>query len=100
VQPLAILEPRKQKTDKGAQVMLVRDVEVVLPLAVDLEAERERLRKDREVLEARIAALRARLDDEAFLSRAPAAIVEKERAKLTDAQARLEKVGRRLAELR
>ncbi|MCX5998761.1 MAG: class I tRNA ligase family protein, partial [Chloroflexi bacterium] len=99
LQPLTILDPRIEKRDEGAQVVLLKDCEVVLPMSVDLQAEIQRLGRDRSDLQARIAGFTVRLSDTAFLSKAPAAVVEKEQAKLLDLRARLEKTEARLAEL-
>ena len=99
VQPLAILDAGQEKGDEGAVVLLVKDVRVVLPMRADLDAERQRLENDKQAVEARIVGLKARLSDDAFLSKAPAPVVEKERGKLLDSQATLEKIEQRLAEL-
>ena len=55
--------------------------------------------KEREALEARIAAGRARLKDDTFLAKAPSAIIEKEKGKLSDSEERLAKLEERLAQL-
>jgi len=99
VQPLAILHHHEGKEDEGALVMLLRDAEVVIPMIADLEAERQRLEKERVDLQGRIANLEARLSDNAFLAKAPPAIVVKERDKLLDFRGRLEKVDLRLTQL-
>jgi len=99
VRPLAILGPRKGREDEGAMVLLLRHAEVILPMAVDIDAERQRLEKEREALQARIADLKAKLGDDAFLSKAPPSVVEKERGKLLDFQGRLGKAEERLAQL-
>lgn len=50
-------------------------------------------------MQARITGLEARLSDQTFLSRAPQAVVEKERSKLQDSQTKLHKTTERLKEL-
>jgi len=99
VQPLAILYAGQEGGDEGAVVLLVKDVRVVLPMTADLDAERQHLENDKQAVEARIASLKTRLSDDAFLSKAPASVVEKERGKLVDSQMTLEKIEQRLAEL-
>jgi valyl-tRNA synthetase len=100
VQPLAILDPREEREDKeGALVLVLRNVEVILPMAVDLDAERQRLEKEKEALQAKIARLETRLSDSTFLSKAPSLIIEKERGKLLDSQGKLEKIEERLTQL-
>jgi len=85
VQPLAILSRRESKPDKGkALILVLKETEVVLPWAgmVDRLAEKQRLTKESEITQARIAQLDARLRDNAFLTKAPPPIIEKEKQKL------------------
>jgi valyl-tRNA synthetase len=74
-------------------------VDIVLPMTVDVDIEKHRLEQEKEALQARIASLEGRLIDETFLSKAPQAVVDKERAKLRDWQTKLQKTDDRLAEL-
>ncbi len=99
VDPLHILGPREETLRDGGQVLHVGEVEIVLPLTVDISAETARLEQERDSWQARIAGLRARLDDQAFLSRAPRAVVDKERGKLQDYERKLRQAEERLAEL-
>ena len=98
VQPLHIMGPREGKVE-GAQVLHVGELDIILPVTVDVEAEKQRLEQERDSLQNRIAGLKTRLSDQAFLSKAPQQVVEKERSKLQDWQARLQKIDERLAEL-
>jgi valyl-tRNA synthetase len=68
---------------EGALSLLVAGVEVYLPLAgmVDMDAERARLTKELAEAESQIARLKGLLGSD-FASKAPAALVDKERAKL------------------
>jgi valyl-tRNA synthetase len=100
VQPLAILDPRKGRGNReGALVLVLRNVEVILPMAVDLDAERHRLEKEEEALQAKIARLETRLSDSTFLSKAPSLIIEREQGKLLDSRVRLGKIKERLTQL-
>ncbi len=100
VRPLAISDQRREdKTHEGAMVLVLKDVEIVLPAMTDLDAERQRLLGEKEALEARVADLKIRLSGEAFLSRAPSSVVEKERGRLLDSEDRLQKIRDRLAQL-
>jgi valyl-tRNA synthetase len=99
VQPLHILGSRKEAKDEGAQVLHVGEVDIVLPMTVDVDAEKQRLGQEKESLQNRIASLKARLSDQTFLSRAPQPVVDKERGKMQDSQTRLQKIDERLAEL-
>ncbi|MEX2531514.1 MAG: valine--tRNA ligase [Gemmatimonadota bacterium] len=67
----------------GATAILTAGVELFLPLAdlVDLEREGERLAEEIERLEAQLEGARRKLSNEQFVSKAPAEVVEKERAK-------------------
>ncbi len=76
-------------------------VVVYLPLAemVDLEAERERLRKEVADAEAVVTHSRGLLGNGNFVDRAPAAVVERERARCQQAEERLDSLRQRLSEL-
>ena len=82
-----------------ATTLVVGDTEVVLPLAglVDLDAEKKRLQAEAEQTEAEIERTEALLANEGFIGRAPANVVERERAKLASAKERLPKLRERLA---
>jgi len=78
---------------ENALVSVLKDVDVVIPMAgmIDLQAERKRLQAEIEGSQAEVARLEARLNDEAFLTRAPPAVVAKERDRLA---VRRDKLGR------
>ena len=59
---------------------------------VQVEAQRKRLEKEKEQMEKNIANSERQLGDEAFLSRAPAPVVDSIRKKLVEYRAQLEKV--------
>jgi valyl-tRNA synthetase len=67
----------------AATKVLGGGAELVVPLAgiVDLAKEREKLARELAELDRQLAALRGRLANEGFVSRAPAAVVEGERTK-------------------
>jgi len=79
----------------------VSEVECYLPLAglIDLEAERARVAKELEAAEADVARRESKLANEGFTAKAPAAVVQRERASLETARAALEKLRGRLGEL-
>ena len=64
---------------------------------VDPEKERQRLNKEKEVLEAEIVRLTKKLDNAGFVAKAPAAVVEGEREKLRKASAALEGIVKALS---
>jgi len=97
---LRIEETLAQKPEQAA-TLVVGTVECYLPLAglVDIAAERARLTKEREEVTAQIARLEKLLANEGFTSKAPAPVVEKERARLAELQERLTRLQAHLAEL-
>ncbi len=96
---LSIVEslPPEQRPDK-AVTLVMGEIEVLLPLAglVDLDAERKRLQTEAEEAKGEISRAEALLSNEQFRVRAPAQVVDKERAKLAAAQERLAKLEERL----
>ncbi|NLW56952.1 MAG: valine--tRNA ligase [Firmicutes bacterium] len=89
-----------EKPEK-AMTAVVGGVEVYLPLAglVDLDLERKRLQKELTNLEEERKRLTAKLANQQFVTKAPPAVVEKERKKLADLEVDYEKIQRRLADL-
>ena len=102
VRPLAVLS-RNQRQAKGekALVLVLKEAEVLLPWAgmVDLVAERQRLEREISANQAEIARLEERLRDGAFVSKAPTAVVEKERGKLQASKDKLVRLMQELAQL-
>ena len=76
------------------------EMEIYLSGLVDRAAEAERLTAQLGELEERAAATRARLANEQFVTRAPAAVVEGERTKLAQLTDEIDRVTRRLSDLR
>ncbi len=83
---------------ENALVLVLKESEVVIPMGsmVDLEAERKRLQKEIEQSQAEVASLEARLGDEAFLTKAPPAVVDKERQKLYTLTDKLERLKQQI----
>ncbi len=86
---------------KQALALVSGDVEVYLPLAgmVDLQAEKSRLEKDITAARNEIERTEKLLANPGFTGKAPAAVVEKEQQKISDARERLGKLEQRLAAL-
>ena len=97
--PVTILDDRSQlKTGENALVTVLKEVEVVIPMEsmVDVEAEKQRLRKEIERDQAEFDRLEIRLKDKAFLEKAPAAVVEKEREKKDTIADKIERLKQQL----
>jgi valyl-tRNA synthetase len=79
-----ILDKRHVQPRGNALVLVLKETEVVIPMEsmVDLKTERQRLKMEIEKVQAEVARLETRLKDEAFITKAPAAILDRERAKL------------------
>jgi valyl-tRNA synthetase len=102
VRPLTILGRQKRESTKDKDLVLVlKEAEVVVPLAgmVDRLAEEQRLVKESEEIKERIVQLKARLGNKAFLSKAPAQVVEKEREKLALLEDKLKRLHQELSQL-
>jgi valyl-tRNA synthetase len=83
--PVTFLSSREEGlTRENALRLVLKEAEVIIPMEsmFDLEAERKRLQKEIAQSQTEIARLEARLSDKAFLSKAPAAVIDKERQKL------------------
>ncbi|MDH4269824.1 MAG: valine--tRNA ligase, partial [Dehalococcoidia bacterium] len=101
--PLRILDRQQRESTKDTDLVLVlKEAEVVVPLAgmVGRLAEEQRLTKESEEIRERMAQLEARLRDKAFLNKAPAQIVEKEKQKLSMLEDKSKRLNQELAQLK
>jgi valyl-tRNA synthetase len=100
--PLTILGREKRESTKDKDLVVVlKEAEVVVPLTgmVDRLAEEQRLLKESEEIKERIVQLEARLGDNAFLGKAPAQVVEKEKQKLSMFKDKLKRLDQELSQL-
>ena len=77
---------------------VVAGLEVYLPLKglIDVEKETARLSKEREALTKELARISGKLGNEGFMAKAPAAVVEKERAKAQECEEKLGAIRERM----
>jgi valyl-tRNA synthetase len=100
--PLTILGRQEREFAKDKDLVFVlKEAEVVVPLAgvVDRLAEEQRLLKETEEIGERIAQLGSRLRDNAFLSRAPTEVIEKEKQRLSTLESKLNRLNQELSQL-
>ena len=100
-EPLHIVGEETRLPSENVATAVLADGRVALPLAglFDLEAERSRLSRQIDELEGEVGRLEARLADERFRTRAPAAVVRQEEERLASARSRLDGLRARLGEL-
>lgn len=86
---------------KGAAQSVFQTTTVLLPLAgvIDKAKESERLNKEKAKLEKEIASLSGRLSNEGFVAKAPANVVEEQKARLAEAQEAVLKISEALKRL-
>jgi valyl-tRNA synthetase len=82
-----------------APVQVVSGTRLMLEIAVDPAAERERIAKEIARLEGEIVKASAKLSNESFVARAPPAVVSQERARLAGFTATLDQLKPQLRDL-
>ncbi len=97
-----VIQSGKENIDEDAVSVVVADAVVYLPLAelVDFEQEIERLTKEEARLEKELARVNGMLSNERFISKAPEAKINEEKAKLEKYTQMMEQVKSRLAGLK
>ena len=84
----------------AAPVTVVGPARLALHVEVDIAQERERLGREIARLETEVGKAQARLGNESFVARAPAAVVEQERGRLAEFSASLERLRAQLSRLK
>lgn len=89
-------------TPEKAMSHALTSMEVFLPLAglLDIEAEVARLEKEVEKLDKEVERIVKKLSNQGFVAKAPAHVVDEEKAKKEDYEAKRQTVMERIAELR
>ena len=97
IQTLAKVKPLEFKHGRlsGAPgekfaVAILKEVDIIVPMAsmIDFAIEKEKIQKEIAQIENDVARLELRLKDEAFLSKAPAVVVAKEKERLAERKER------------
>jgi valyl-tRNA synthetase len=99
--PVSFLESREEAPTENVLALVLKSSEVIIPMEsmVDPVAERKRLEQEIAQSRAEVTRLEARLKDKAFLTKAPPAVVSKERDKLAERKDRLERLKQSLDRL-
>ena len=92
------------ETAPEAATVLIGNMRLLIPLAnlIDREAELARLDRELKKLDGALGAVRGKLDNEKFVSRAPGSVVQKERERLAEletAHAQLTEQRERIAQM-
>ena len=101
-EPLTLLGANDERPDsQQVKTTVLGEVTVMVPLAglVDSAAERDRLQAELDDARSRADDLAERLANDAFRSRAPTAVVEKEEARLAETRQRMTRLEEELARL-
>ena len=92
-------EPTWALSAKAAPVAVVGDARLCLYMEIDVPAEKARLSKEAARLQGEVAKANAKLSNEAFVAKAPPAVIEQERKRIADFTATLAKIQDQLARL-
>jgi len=99
VESISILGDGEQPP--ASATALLGDMKLLVPMQglIDVDAERARLDKQREKVEADLAKTRTKLGNENFVNNAPAAVVEQERERATGFEKQLTQLAEQLEKL-
>jgi valyl-tRNA synthetase len=84
---------------QAAPVAVIGETRLCLFMAIDAAAEKLRLGKEASRLEGELAKARGKLANEAFVAKAPPAVIEQERKRIADFTATLGKLQHQLQRL-
>jgi len=100
--PVVFLKQRQEGASREESlVSVLKGAEVIIPMSsmFDLEAEKRRLQKEIDQSQAEMARLKARLDNQEFLAKAPKTVIDNERQKLYTITDRLERLKEQISKL-
>ena len=97
---LSKLELTAEKVD-GAKTFVAKNVEYYIPLGdrINKEEELKKLQAELDYTRGFLASVEKKLSNERFVSGAPAAVVEREKQKLSDAKMKIEALEKQIASL-
>ena len=84
---------------KAAPVAVVGDTHLCLFMEIDVAAEKARLSKEAARLEGELAKANGKLANQAFVAKAPPAVIEQERKRIAEFGATIERLRQQLARL-
>jgi len=100
--PITFLKQRDEGASREESlVSVLKEAEVIIPMSsmFDLEAEKGRLQKEIDQSQAEMDRLKARLENQEFLAKAPKIVIDKERQKLYTITDRLERLREQISKL-
>ena len=108
IQTLARVKPlnfpvskQEAPSQENALAIVLKESEVIIPMAsmVDMEAEKKRHRAEIEQVKAEVNRLEVRLNNKDFLTKAPTAVIDKERQKVYSLTDKLERLKQQFLKL-
>jgi len=100
--PVTFLRQRDEGASREESlVSVLKGAEVIIPMSsmFDLEAEKGRLQKEIDHSQAEMERLKARLENQEFLAKAPESVIDKERQKLYTITDKLERLKEQVSKL-
>ena len=97
--PASVDEASWAAAAKAAPVAVVGESRLCLYMEIDVAAEKARVQKDITKYEGEVAKAKAKLDNEAFVAKAPPEIIEQMKKRLAEFTATLEKLRAQLKRL-